>query len=189
MTARNLTSGMQTAIIDPVVRPAVFYEGVFVSGGVDAYLRLWTGLGNIDWNGYTWLGGGELLEISTLEETDDLKAVGFAVTISGMPSANISLALAAVRQGKPGKIWLAAFNSSGALIDDPYPMRRGRFDISMIDDDGETCTIRAQYEDRLVDLERPRERRYTSADQQIDYPNDLGFDYVPSLQDTQFSWG
>lgn len=190
MAIRALTSGMQTAIAAGTVRPAIFYEGVFDNGsGADAYLRLWTGLGSIVWNTYTWLGAGELIAISNLDETTDLSAVGFQIKLNGMPSVDIGLALGDVRQGRSGKLWMGLFDSSGNLIADPYPLRRGRLDYSVIDDTGETCTIGIQYEDRLIDLERPRERRFTSADQQIDYPTDLGFEFVPNLQDKSFQWG
>lgn len=49
--------------------------------------------------------------------------------------------------------------------------------------------IELMYEDRLVDLERPRERRYTHEDQQIRLVGDKGFDQVPELQDAQDTWG
>jgi hypothetical protein len=186
VAARDLTSAMATAIAAGTVRPAIFMEGEFASS---QFVRLWTGVGTYPWDGHDWSGGGQLLGISAIEETADNKAVGFVVTLSGMPSANISLALAAARQGKPGKLWLALFNASNVLIADPYLVRRGLFDVMVIDDDGATCTIKAQYEDRLIDLERSRDRRYTNEDQQLDYPGDLGFEFVPSLQDMQIVWG
>lgn len=194
MAERGLTSAMLAAIAAKVVRPAIFYEGEFETAGSPAFLRLWTGLGEVSWDSdgdgpYTWTGAGNLLAITPIEETTDLKAVGFSVTLSGMPSASIALALASVRQGKPGKLWLGLFDSAGALLADPYPLRRGRFDVAPIEDDGETCTIVASYEDRLIDLERPRDRRYTHEDQQLDYPGDKGFEYVPSLQDMDIPWG
>lgn len=396
MTARAFTTAFDSAIQAATLRPVLFYEGEFASS---SFLRLWSGFGDISWNGYTWTGGGNLLGISPLEERGDVKAQGFTVTLSGMPSSIVSLALASLRQGKPGKLWLGLienpphfafpgtvnnelntvdapanritgdialvtrvraqtpasqawlvgksrpslarayefyftsarklrgvfsngpnidstvalpiadwqyvyvaisrvsatgtvkfhysvdgvawtqlgadvagaagaitnvnqrvsvgetadnnqnlfanvysaqiydgippmlggsgsatpavnmnpadyvsgtkFTSStsgetwtisgsgvtfgygpeGNLIADPYQLRNGKLDISVIDDDGETATIAMQYEDRLIDLDRARERRYTSEDQAIDYPTDLGFEFVPSLQDAQIIWG
>lgn len=191
MTARDLSAGVETAIQAGVVYPALLYEGEFYSAGSPSvqYLRLWTGVGTLTWDSKTWTGGGTLLGISPLEETRDVKAVGFTVTVSGIESAKVSLALQSVRQNKPGTLWLACFNAAGALIADPYRLRDGRFDIAVIEDNGETCTIAAQYEDRTIDLDRARDRRYTHEDQQIDYPGDLGFEYVAALQDMQIMWG
>lgn len=193
MAGRELTADMLTAIAARKVLPAMFYEGEFVASGSpseeQAFLRLWTGIGQIDWDGKTWTGGGELLKISAIDETRDLQARGFSITLSGMPSDLIAVALNNVRQGKPGTLWLGFFNSAGALVADPYQLQRGKFDISIIDDDGVTCTIGAQYESRLIDLERPRKRFYTQEDQRLDYPADEGFAFVPSLQDMVIRWG
>lgn len=186
MTARSFTVAFDTAIQQSTLRPVLFYQGEFASS---QYLRLWSGFGDVSWDGYTWTGGGNLLNISPLEERGDVKAQGFTITLSGMPSALVSLALASVRQGKPGKLWMGLFDSSDALIADPYQLRAGKLDISVIEDDGDSCTIAMQYEDRLIDLDRARERRYTTEDQAIDYAGDLGFEFVPKLQDMQIMWG
>ena len=187
--SRDLSVGMTTEVQADTIRPVFFYEGEFVSLGVPSFLRLWSGYGEITWDSKLWSGGGNLLEFSQIEETAEPKATGFSVTLSGQPSANIAIALASIRQGKPGKIWLGAMTSAGAIIADPYVIRQGRLDVPSIDDSGEECRITVTYEDRLVALERPNERRYTHEDQQIDYPGDLGFQFVTSLQEQVNTWG
>lgn len=189
MSSRDLTAGMLSAIAAGTVRPAILYEGIFVSGGVDQYLRLWSGVGDLSWNGHTWTGSGELLGLSSIEEAADIRAVGFTITLSGMSAGLISNALSNARQGKAGTLWLALFDASGAVIADPYQLQSGRLDFTLVEDAADTCTIGAQYESRMVDLEKPRERRYTNEDQQLDYPADRGFEYMPSLQDMQIVWG
>ena len=176
---------MVTEVQASVFRPILFLEGVFASGT----LRLCTGVESFVWAPYTWIGAGNLLQISEIQESSDVEATGFTISLSGQPSANIAIALASCRQGSICRIWLGALDADGALIADPVLLRRGRLDVPSIDDTGEECTISITYEDRLVDLERARERRYTTADQQIDYPEDLGFQFVPSLQDAVDVWG
>ena len=188
MASRDLTAGMLTAIQAGHVRPAILYEGEFYSAGV-VYLRLWTGVGSLSWDSKTWTGGGKLLGISVLQETSQTKAVGFEVKLSGMPSDLISLALSSVQRNRAGRLWLALFDSSGAVIADPYLLKRGRFNMIPIEDDGKTCTITARYEDRLFGLDLPRERRYTHEDQQLRAPGDTGFDQVEWLQDATFELG
>jgi hypothetical protein len=190
MAERDLSAAMLAAIAAGTVRPALFYEGEFVDAttGADDTLRLWTGVGTYVWNSLNWTGGGRLMRVSIIEETQDLKAVGFSITMSGMPSADIRRMLGGVRQNKPGKLWLALFDAAGALIADPYLLKRGLFNVAPIADAGSTCTIEAQYEDRLISLERARERRYTPEDQQIDYPDDHGFDQVTALQELDVPW-
>lgn len=185
MTDRDLTAGMIAEVQAKVLRPALFLEGEFATGT----LRLWTGIGQIPWNGQTWTGAGNLIAISAIQESADIEATGFTVSLSGQPSASISLALQSCRQGKPCKIWLGMLDAAGAVIADPYLLRQGRLDVPSVEDSGNECVISIAYEDRLVDLERARERRYTSGDQAIDWPLDLGFAFVPSLQSAVDVWG
>jgi hypothetical protein len=76
-----------------------------------------------------------------------------------------------------------------ALIEDPVLIFSGRADRPEITPDPAGASVGVNYESRFIDAARRRERRYTPEDQKIDYPADLGFDYVASLQDTVFTWG
>lgn len=183
--SRDLTVAAQAALAAGNVQPIVLYEGEFSAGT----LRLWTGLGTVSWNGQNWLGAGQLLGMSSIQETTEVRAAGVTVSLSGMPGTLISLVLAQARQGKAGRVYLGLLDSAGAIIADPYQAFVGRLDVPEIVDAGEVCTISISYESRLIDLERPRERRYTAEDQGIDYPLDRGFDYVPALQDAVIVWG
>lgn len=187
MPARDLSSGITARLGDRVVYPAFLYEGEFNGGNVNA----WTGYGSLSWDAKTWLGQGNLLGFSEIEESTDLRAIGFSVTLTGAEAANLSLALASGRQGKSGKLWLALFTAphAGALADTPYQLRRGKLNVMKIRDEGDTGQIFVAYEGTLATISRPRERRYTNEDQQIDQAGDLGFEYVPKLQDMVIPWG
>jgi len=163
----------------------VFFEGEFASGVVN----LWSGLGNIPWDGKTWTGTGGLGTITPIEDSSDIRATGINVSLSGMSSELISIIMQECRTGKGGKVWLGFINSSGNVIADPALAFIGRLDLPDIEDAGTTCNITIAYENRLRDLERPRELRYTHESQQRLYPGDLGFEYVPSLQEWNGKWG
>src|SRR5688572_7778743 len=122
MPDRDLTAGMATEVQAPVIRPCILYQGNFEGGT----LRFWTGVGNLSWNGHTWTGGGNLLGISPLSESGQVENTGFTVSLSGMPSAAIAIALANARQGKPGKIWLALLDAAGEVIPDPFLAQEGK---------------------------------------------------------------
>lgn len=183
--ARALTAAMLAAMATGNVKPLILYEGEFSGGTV----RLFTGEGTIEWNGNTFTGSGQMLNITAIQEVSELQAVNFTISLNGQVQSLLSIALGQVRRGKPGRVWLGLLNDAGALIDDPFLCFSGRADKPDIVPDPESATIAVAYESRLIDASRRRERRYTSEDQQIDYPGDLGFDYVPSLQDTVFTWG
>jgi hypothetical protein len=190
---RTLSAEFEAALAASVVRPVFLFEGEFANGTTNA----WTGIGTLSWDGKEWLGVGHLAGASPIVETGDPVAHGIAVSLSGIPSARIAQALAQSRQGRPGRIWLGLLveNSdsppTGALelVVDPDLSFDGRLDVPEIEEGGEAAIIRISYESRLVDLERPRERRYTPEDQKIDYPDDLGFDFVPELQEWNGFWG
>ena len=112
-----MSAAMIAALSASEVRLALIYEGAFNSIGSPSgteYLRYWTGYGDLSWDGETWLGAGELLALSPIEESQQLKAIGFNVTLSGLPSALVTIALqtAAQSQGQPGKVWLAVFSTN-----------------------------------------------------------------------------
>lgn len=182
--ARDLTAGVQTEIAASKLRPVAFYEGQF-SGGP---LRLWSGLGTKSWDGKTWTGAGNLLSFELPAETADVRAEGGKVSLSGVPTALISVALAEAQLGLEGNLWIGFLDATGTVIADPYRAFVGRLDQPVIDDAGETCTITIAYEHRLADLQRPRVRRWTDQDQRNLFPGDKGFHYVATLQDQVIQW-
>lgn len=183
--ARALTPAMLAEMATGNLRPLIFYEGEFTGGTV----RLFSGYGTLTWNGNTWTGSGQMLDITAIQEVSALQAVNFTVSLNGELPSLIAVALGQVRRGKPGRVWLGLLDSSNALIADPFLCFKGRADRPDIVPDPTHTVISVAYESRLIEASRRRERRYTSEDQQIDYPGDKGFDFVPSLQDTQFTWG
>jgi hypothetical protein len=176
--ARDLEAAVITELDAATLRPVIFYEGVFTGGT----LRLWSGVGSIDWNSLTWVGAGNLLGISDISETADLRANGITLSLSGLPSATIAIALAQAQMGLAGSVWLGMMSAAGVVIADPYMAFKGKLDVPSIEDNGDTCVVSVSYEHQLIDLERPRIRRWTHDDAQIDYAGELGFQFMTQLQ-------
>ena len=183
--SRDLSSGVISEITSSSLAPFLLFEGVFASGT----LRLWSGIGDLSWNSYTWTGVGSLASISSVTESAETSAQGITVSLSGIPSSLVSLFLGDVRQGSAGKVYLGFLNSSNQVIDSPYMLFEGRLDVPAMEESAETAVISITYESRLIDLERPRESRYTDEDQQREFSGDIGFEFVPSLQDIVINWG
>ena len=183
--ARALTTDTKNQFIARSFRPVIFVQIEFSSGSV----YLWIGNGPIVWNAITWQGVGDLGGLSAIRETAELRASGVTATLSGIPNAMLNKVLTEIRQGKIFKIWIGAMDEAGAIVPDPYLAYSGRTDVGQVVEGVETSVVAVTAETRMIDFKRPRERRYTSEDQKYEYAGDLGFDYVPGLQEAQIQWG
>lgn len=185
MSDRGMSGAVNAAIQEPLVRPILLFDGAFKTGS----LRLWTGIGPLDWAGDTYTGAGDLLSIGASEETDEVKAAGLEVRLAGVKPGSIAHALAEVERNRRGAIYFGLLDELGAIIPDPWPWFRGLLDSCAIDDGEETATIVLSYEHELIDLERPRDSRWTHEEQQRLFPNDTGLRYIKELQDKVLRWG
>jgi hypothetical protein len=68
-------------------------------------------------------------------------------------------------------------------------MFSGYMDQMSISESAEQSTVDLTVENRLIDLERPRIARYTSAYQKSVYAGDEGLDFIEDLQDKEIIWG
>tara|TARA_R110001606_G_scaffold173214_2_gene319466 strand:- start:762 stop:1400 length:639 start_codon:yes stop_codon:yes gene_type:complete len=206
--SRSLDPTTVDNINKDVVRPFNAIEFKFDGDNV---LRLWTGIGTLTLDdGTEWVGSGTLLSISDIEETSEMSVRGATVSLSGIPSEVISLALSEPYQGRVCNIYFGTFTEEGSLLkeDSDFILLQdgskilvdigskgfneifsGYMDQMNIEESADTATIEVTVENKLVDLERARVARYTSGYQKSNYPKDLGLDFVESLQDKQLPWG
>lgn len=183
--SRGITGAVNTIFESDNLSPFMAIDLEFDGGNFYA----WTGYGNITFNGATFIGGGDFLNVSQISETSEIQANGISVNLSGIPSDLISSALSETYQGRPAKLYLGVLDANSAVVADPYLIFSGRMDVMGIEDSGDTANINVTAESRLIDLERSRERRYTSEDQKINYPNDKGLEFIADLQDKEIVWG
>lgn len=205
--SRDLSDNTIDNISQDVVYPFFATELKFDG---DNTLRLWTGQGTLVLeDGTSWVGTGNLLNISAIEETSELAVKGATLTLSGVPSEVLSLALSEPYQGRVCNIYFGTFSqgsilqesSSYILLQDGSRINlettdkgfneifSGYMDQMNIEESGETSTIQLLVENKLVDLERARVARFTSGYQKSIYAGDLGLDFVEDLQDKQIPWG
>lgn len=182
--SRNISTALGAAVSASEVSPILLVYLDFAAGPV----RVWSGLGDLSWGGFTWQGVGSLGQIEPLSESQNFVANGATLKLSGIPSDLIALALGQHYQGRKAVIYFGALNAAGAVIVDPVAMFGGSMDTMEIDEGGETSTISVRVESEAVSLKIAREWRYTHEDQRIDYPADTFFRYVAGLQDKQIVW-
>ena len=188
-TSRSLTAAMQTMAQADVVEPLVLVEALFDSNAPTSYLYLWNGIGNLTHDSKTYIGAGNLLSISSIAENVELKAAGVTVVLSGISDPLLSKAQTEDYQGRELTIRLGGFDSSGNVIADPIIVFSGFMDTMTISDGGDTATIAVTVENRLVEFEKTRVRRYTDNDQRILHPTDKGLEFVSQIQEKEIVWG
>ena len=205
--SRSVSSGFSDAIQRDVVQPFLAVDLAFDSGNV----RAWTGLGTLSVGGVDYVGTATIMSISPIEETIEIAARGAQFVLTGIPSDLLSLALSEPYQGRIAKIYFGMMSvperlltEAGAIITTenllPLDISSGNqselveifsgfMDTMQIADEVETSTITLTAENRLISLERPKNRRYTSEDQKREFSADLGLDFVNDLQDKEIKWG
>lgn len=185
--SRTIAAGIISKLSNDTVYPFYAVDMNFDFTSIHA----WTGLGDITIGSNTYTGTGQLLQISDVQETQDISARGMTLSLSGIPSGLLSLALTEPYQGRICKVYLGFMTSWENPDTSPDTMEifSGYMDQMNIEEGPETSTIKMTVESRLIDLERPRNRRYTRENQQIRHSGDRAFDFVESLQNQRLSWG
>lgn len=191
--SRDLSSAIVSAIAADVFRPFFTVDLLFPVGTVQhgsetvtsGPLYLWTGHGTQTIDGVDYIGSGQFLEISAFEETAEIAARNAVLTLSGIPSELLALALATPYQGHKCVIKFGATDDLTARS----IVFSGYMDQMQITEGADASQISLSVESRLIDLERVRVRRYTSEDQKSRFPADLAFQFVNSLQDKEIFWG
>lgn len=181
--ARDLPTGAAAAFAAAKLYPCYLVEVDWPDG----IIYTWNGYHSLSWGGHTWLPVGHFGGISDIKETGDATANGITLTLSGIPSGEIAEAMRNDTQGCSVKVYFGVISSTGFTID-PYLQWSGFIDASSISDDGTSATVSLACEKDLVD-NRSGSRRYTDQDQQIDYPGDLGLQFIAGLQLASFVWG
>lgn len=178
--ARMLPAGMAAALAQGSVTLFYAVEMLFDSGTI----RLWTGYGDKTINSQTYTGAGTLLNIDGIAEVADLNASGITISLSGISSSVISLALQENYQGRVAKVYFGVEGVSGVV-----EVFSGFMDVMTIQHSGDKMNVTLSIESKLVTLQRPNIRRYTSANHKLRNPGDTFFDYVAKLQDKEIVWG
>lgn len=181
---KTLSTNNSNVLDDDVLRPIYFLKFDFPSGNV--YLN--SSDRNITWGGNSYIGAGSIGSVSDIEETSELQAQGVKLTLTGIPSTYVSIALTSEYQGSATTQYLGFFNDNYGLVDDPFVIFVGKVDtmaISLSD----TATIEVDIENRLIDWERPRISRFTNEEQQNLYANDKGLEFVDSVAEKELFWG
>ena len=203
--SRDISALVKEELSEPLLEPFFAVELDLD----DEPLYMWTGYGSLTIGDKTYLGVGGLLNISSVTETTEMDAKGATLSLTGIPSSFLSLALQEPYQGRECRIFFAIvinqrllqesggliFTESGDIVITEVSgiqlteVFSGELDQMNIQEDVESAVISVTAENVLIRLERPVVRRFTNEDQKSRFPNDRGLEFVAGLQDKDILWG
>lgn len=137
-----------------------------------------------------YIGGGFTEDVPGWQFLWDTSFGGiYAMPTNSGAGYNIDVTAATqdMEVGAPATIWLGLLQN-GQLIG-TYQYFKGLVDQPTISVDTDTISITLALENRLADLQRGNGRRYTTADQNLYYPDDIAFTWVEILNDQALRWG
>ena len=183
--SRTLPEALATEFSSAELKP---FQAVEI-GFSDGTVRFWTGYGQLTADSKTWEGVGQVLGISEAVEAADLSAEGITVTLSGLDTSVLSAILNENYKLRPCALYVGALDADDAVVSSLYKTFDGRIDTINIQEDSDKVTLVINAESRLIDLNRPRTRKLTDAEQQSRYPDDTSLAQVALLADRQLDWG
>ena len=181
---RDVQGSLAGAVRAPVVRPVYFVKLTLDTGNI----RLNSSDRNIVFSGQTYLGVGRMGTVSAVEDTVQLQAASIQMTLSGIPTSFLQIALAENYQGRYVRLSLGLLDDTYELVKNPVLIFVGLIDqMSVVVGKYATITLTAQNE--LSRWEVPRIRRYTNEDQRLRYPNDTGLRFLEQTVEREIYWG
>ena len=187
MADRNMTAAMLTEIdkdtIYPVHLVEVYFDsetGYLCNADVD-----------ISWDGNTYYGDGQALNLGEISETSDIQVSKTTLTLSGVDREWTTQVYTEDYIDRSVKIYLGLFNSETAeLILDPTLIFEGFIDEPVIqeDPDSNTLTVAVTATNHWVDFERTPGRRSNHEEQQLYFLGDMGFEFISEIK-RDLKWG
>ena len=113
---RSLGTDFTNALSADEVQPFFAVEMDFSGGAI----RLWTGYGNLTIDGDTYSAAADFMQLTTVDETSEIKATGINVQLSGIPSNLLSAALSENYQGRDITLYFGTLDNNGGINDTPY---------------------------------------------------------------------
>jgi len=182
---RTLTADVINALKSDHLRIAFLFWADFASG----VLSLASTPFDLTYLGVKYTGAGGIGTISRLQETSDFQVVAMDFELRGIPDDIVAMAASDQYQNRRCRLYLAMLDSNYQIIPDPGVVFSGRMNTINTIEDPPLATVKLRAESRLSDWERPRMRRYTLEDHEVDAPGDKFFEFVPKMVDIPIDWG
>ena len=114
-------------------------------------LHLWSGDTDLVIDGATYTGVGTLLNLSEIEESLELKSTNVNISLAGMDSTVLNLALSENYQNRNITVFTGYLSGGTDHVQGTLTLFKGRMTAMTIADDPSGATIMLNCENRLID--------------------------------------
>lgn len=184
--SRNFPSTVLTALAANHVATVTFAKLEFSSGT----LYLHNSIGTYTWGSQSWLGTGDLGNVSAIEEGAGVSPYKITLSLSGIDSTISNAALTEDYYMRPVTLYLGALDANDDLLADPTEVWAGFMDqlnVSLGADGGDAIELIAESE--LAKFDRASNKRYTDSNQQATHSADVFFEFLQDIDGIKVRWG
>ena len=152
-------------------------------------IRVWSGKETLSIGGEDYIGGGDLINVAPVKESNDVRSEGLTITISGMNDTIMTYAVAENYHFRPLTFFMGYLMGDSLEVAGTITLFKGRMIVLTVNDNPNSPTITIQCENRLADLSRPSNLRYTKESQEYLASGDIFFNNINTIQDREITWG
>ena len=136
----------------------------------------------------TYEAGGHLINISSINETSDLRVNTISIQLSGVQQAHVATLLTGNYLDRNITIYRVYLNDSGSIIGHPIMMHTGGISHFAINTDDDTCEIDLSASNHWANFDLKSGRKTNDNSQRTFFPNDQGMMFS-GLMTQDIKWG
>jgi|GEM_PF-1318986 len=147
-----------------------------------------TANGDIVYNGDTYIGLSDLIEIGGVGEDLDGRPNSLRLSMAIPEDTDVELILNQAWQGRKAYLYVCVVDDDWQIIDSPIFSAKFSID-GMPMRVGNENSVSVELSSELADWDRPNVGRYTHAFQQYRHLGDMGLEFVSETVDREINWG
>jgi hypothetical protein len=153
----------------------------------DGVVRLWSGVGLLDYDGHEWTGAGILGSVQASRKSVELRIDEVTLSLSGIDPQALGEISDEIRN-READVWLAALTPRlrvrAVMLIDNISLDHMTDSLS---EDG-TATLQVVGEAGFWQLQRVTDEVWSDANQQLKFPGDTGLGFIATMRNKQTNW-